>query len=306
MSDERLIYDKIMDETKQAHSTRIELYKKLEVKLKRPVVSFYHNFYSPAELSDADVTFLEEILRNSDLKNGAALIINSPGGDPIAAERMIKNLRIYCGKGGYYAIVPKMAMSAAALVCLGSSKIIMSPTSVLGPVDPQIGEYNPKTKKYEWYSAYNILNGYKKIFNKAEKLNKKLNLEPYLQALEDYKPKQIEEYKSYMALSSDIATNALKTGMLKGKNDAEIQNNIRMFLTPEITKIHQRCIYPQEAKNCGLNIEVIKVNDDFWKNISELHLRMEYYIRLVGAANVIETKDASYVRGLSKEESYGE
>ena len=33
MSDERLIYDKIMDETKQAHSTRIELYKKFKVSL---------------------------------------------------------------------------------------------------------------------------------------------------------------------------------------------------------------------------------------------------------------------------------
>jgi hypothetical protein len=294
----KLIHQTIMDETAQAHSIRISIYQKLEKELKRPVISLYHNFNSSAELEDVDVDFLEGILRNSDLRNGAALIINSPGGQILAAERMIKSLRLYCGEKGYYSIVPKMAMSAAAMVCLGSSKIIMSPSSSLGPIDPQIFEYNYKTRQTERYSAFNILTSYDELFKKAENLNKKLRLEPYLQALDEYNPKTIEKYKSIIALSQDIATHVLKTGMLSGKTDEEISDCIRMFLTPEITKIHERCIYPPEANECGLNIETSDIKSEFWKNISELNLRLEYYMRLSNAGSVIETKDDSYIRAL--------
>ena len=60
-------------------------------------------------------------------------MINSPGGSGLAAERMINVLRSYSGIGEYWAIVPAKAKSAATMVCLGASKILMGPASELGP-----------------------------------------------------------------------------------------------------------------------------------------------------------------------------
>jgi hypothetical protein len=295
--DKRIIYQKILDEREQGHGTRIELYEKLEKILGQPVIAIYYNFDAPnGEINDVDVDFLEEILKNYDLSNGVALIINSPGGSGLSAERMITVLRSYCGDAGYITIVPKMAMSAATLVCFGSSKIVMSPTSSLGPIDPQSKNG----------SVFNILKSYKKIFDGAVKLPKNKNIDPYLQALQSYKPKEIEEYISWMELSKDIAINALKTGMLEGRSEDEIKEQIKMFLNPdEKTKIHSRCIYPTGAKKCGLNIQECKLNSEFWKIVSEINLRLGAHLTESDSANVVETKDHSYVRPIDEEEEDG-
>jgi len=300
MPKSRSLIERILDEQHQGLGTRVELYKKLERELGRPIIAFYYNFETTASLEDIDVDFIEEILRNLDLSNGLVLIINCPGGDILAAERMIKALRSYCGNKGYFSIVPKMAMSAATLVCLGSSKIIMSPTSSLGPIDPQIHEYNPDTKRYERYSVFNILKSYSELFNKALK-SRRENLEPYLQALETYKPKVIEEYKSLMELSKDICVNVLKSGMLQALSEGQIKNKIKIFLTPEVTKIHERCIYPSEALKCGLTVETIDVKSKLWEKVSELHLRLNAFLSDSGNAIVVETKDATFVRTLDEE-----
>jgi len=247
---------------------------------------------------------LEQLLGDSDLSKGVTLLINSPGGNILAAERMIKTLQSYSGTKKYNSIIPKMAMSAAAMVCLGSDKLIMSPTSSLGPIDPQIQEYNHKTEQWERYSVFYILKSYKILFEKSANLSKKQNLEPYLQALDHYDPKKIEEYKSDMELSRDIAVNALKAGMFKTLETDEIKEKIKIFLTPEKTKTHDRCIYASEAMDCGLNIEMHDVKDNLWKLVSEVNLRIEH--SLPGIANIIETKDKSFYRGLAEEDDLDE
>ena len=77
------------------------------------------------------------MLRSLDLAAGLAVMINSPGGSGLAAERIINVLRSYSGTGEYWAIDPAKAKSAATMVCLGASKIVMGSVSELGPVDPQ-------------------------------------------------------------------------------------------------------------------------------------------------------------------------
>jgi ClpP class serine protease len=73
-------------------------------------------------------------------------------------------------------IVPKMAKSAATMVCLGADSIGMSRTSELGPIDPQI-----KVGDGMYYAAHEIVESYNDLMTKANK--SKGNLEPYLQQL---------------------------------------------------------------------------------------------------------------------------
>ena len=63
------------------------------------------------------------MLRSLDLAAGLAVMINSPGGSGLAAERIINVLRSYSGTGEYWAIDPAKAKSAATMVCLGVCRI---------------------------------------------------------------------------------------------------------------------------------------------------------------------------------------
>ena len=56
----------------------------------------------------------------------------------LAAERIVNICRSFSRDNQYSAIVPKMAKSAATVVSMGADEILMSPTSELGPIDPQI------------------------------------------------------------------------------------------------------------------------------------------------------------------------
>jgi ClpP class serine protease len=64
-------------------------------------------------------------------KNGLALMIDSPGGDGLAAELIVNTCRAYSGTGDYWAIVPGSAKSAASIICMGAAKILMADTSQL-------------------------------------------------------------------------------------------------------------------------------------------------------------------------------
>jgi hypothetical protein len=69
-------------------------------------------------------------------KTPVALIIDSPGGYAKAAYRLAAMLRDHCG--GFVAVVPRYAKSAATLLALGADLIVMGRDAELGPLDAQV------------------------------------------------------------------------------------------------------------------------------------------------------------------------
>ncbi len=67
-----------------------------------------------------------------------ALLIDSPGGIPQSAFQIAMSLRRHCG--GFDAIVPKYAKSAATLLALGADDIILGEDAELGPIDMQVSD----------------------------------------------------------------------------------------------------------------------------------------------------------------------
>lgn len=65
-----------------------------------------------------------------------ALVVDSPGGYAQAAYQIARLLQRHCG--GFTAIVPRYAKSAATLLCLGADQIIMGEDAELGPLDAQL------------------------------------------------------------------------------------------------------------------------------------------------------------------------
>ena len=236
-------------------------------------------------MADEDVETLEDILRTLDLSNGMAIMISSPGGSGLAAERMINVLRSYSGTGEYWAIVPAKAKSAATMVCLGASKILMGPASELGPIDPQV-VFQGKV-----VSVHDVINSYHRMFRNA--VRAKGNLEPYLQQLASFDASEISHLETERDLAADMAVRCLKDGMLSGASAKSIKDRVKIFLLPQHKKVHGRPIYHAEAEKCGLAVEVNDTDSDRWNLVYELYVRTRDFVgRKV--AKLIETEEQSF------------
>ena len=66
------------------------------------------------------------------------LVLRTPGGLVLAAEQIAAALAAHPAPVTVY--VPHYAMSGGTLIALAADRIIMSPSAVLGPVDPQVGD----------------------------------------------------------------------------------------------------------------------------------------------------------------------
>lgn len=77
-------------------------------------------------------------LTREDLAEGkpVALVIHSAGGDAHCGYRMARALQKHCG--GFTAVVPHRAKSAATLLALGADRIVLGRYGELGPLDTQI------------------------------------------------------------------------------------------------------------------------------------------------------------------------
>jgi ClpP class serine protease len=292
MVNDKVIYQQIMEEKNQSHTTRKKLYNKINKILGVPLVSYFTSFRYPVMIENADADLLEGILQKIDVSNGFALFISSPGGDGLAAERIINICRAYSGTKEYTAIIPGKAKSAATMICLGASKLIMSETSELGPIDPQYVQTD-ESGKSEIYSAYSMIMSYKKIFERA--ITTTGRMEPFLQALNTYDAKQIELCITELELSQDIAVKALKSGMLNQMEEDEITRQIKIFLIPKETKVHGRPIYYKDIKDSNLKIEIKESKDELWSLLYELYLRLNIYTSTNNIGKCLESENNSFI-----------
>lgn len=67
------------------------------------------------------------------------LLIHTPGGLLLAAEQIAHALRRRQAK--VTVMIPHYAMSGGTLIAMAADEIVLDPNAVLGPVDPQLGEY---------------------------------------------------------------------------------------------------------------------------------------------------------------------
>jgi ClpP class serine protease len=89
-----------------------------------------------------DVNDSEEVLRAIHLTDPAVpldIVLHTPGGLVLAALQIARAIHKHRGK--VTAFVPHYAMSGGTLIALAATEIVMSEYAVIGPVDPQLGQY---------------------------------------------------------------------------------------------------------------------------------------------------------------------
>ena len=92
-----------------------------------------------AQVDRIDTLGFVDMLHNVMPDEPVDLLLHTPGGDVDAAEKLISLVRNRVGeKGTLRVIVPDFAKSAGTLMALGADTIVMSDSSELGPIDPQV------------------------------------------------------------------------------------------------------------------------------------------------------------------------
>ena len=134
-------------ERRMLESARLRLLRKLEQERGSRAIALIHRQEAMSLLGIPLVRYIdiddsEDVLRAIRLTPDDMpidVILHTPGGLVIAAEQIAMALARHPAKVTVF--VPHYALSGGTLIALAADEIIMDEDAVLGPLDPQLGEY---------------------------------------------------------------------------------------------------------------------------------------------------------------------
>lgn len=141
-------------------NTLMNKLQKLEEHLQADIIFFFGNI--TPELIPIYRDLLEQ-LQSEKKYDVLFIILNTPGGSVETVERFVNMNRHFYKTVNF--IVPDEAMSAGTVFCLSGDKIYMDYSSSLGPIDPQV--YNFQQKIY--VPALGYLDTVKEFIKKSQK-----------------------------------------------------------------------------------------------------------------------------------------
>lgn len=132
---------------KRVQASRIGVIQALEKERNSRVISLIHRQESISFLGIPVRKFIdledsEQILRAIRYTPDTMpidLILHTPGGLVLAAEQIARALKKHPAK--VTVIIPHYAMSGGTLIALAADEIMLDENAVLGPIDPQVGQF---------------------------------------------------------------------------------------------------------------------------------------------------------------------
>ena len=198
-------------------------------------------------------------------ESSLAVIVDSMGGNIDAAYNLACLFRRY-GNGRLTYIVPRWAKSAATLLVCGGDSIMMAPVAELGPLDPQITEWNLVERRIESFSPLHIESTLALIRNEFAEGNAEL-AQGLLQRLQF--PITLGGFTKSLELGKQYAEKLLSSRMLKDNPQAAAEISRRLV---EDYSAHSFCINIDEVRELGLTVE--DMSPDQLEIVWEIH-RME-------------------------------
>ncbi|WP_027876601.1 SDH family Clp fold serine proteinase [Meiothermus cerbereus] len=201
----------------------------LERKRKSRVITLIHrqegfSFLGIPFARYIDIDDSEQVLRAIRMTDQSVpidLILHTPGGLVLAAEQIAEALLKHPARVTVF--VPHYAMSGGTLIALAADEIVMDPNAVLGPVDPQLGQY------------------------------------PAASILRVLEQKPIAEIDDQTLIMADVARKALiqvkrtVAGLLRKHFDEQKSEELAQLLS-QGTWTHDYPISVEEARNMGLRV----------------------------------------------------
>ena len=226
-----------------------------------------------AGVSEEDVRYFQELL--SPLPPGASidLLLHSNGGDASTAEKLVRMLRAVTvpqdssiPKGELRVIVPDRAKSAATLLALGANRIVMSTTSELGTIDPQVPQYNQEGYA-AWISVFDYLSAYDSVARRLESNPDDPVAQAEFSRFDPVQRRTFEQERDYVRMTAE---NLLK------RQGANFTLATHRLMDTTTFRAHHQVIDWDVAKNyIGLNIDFMDSANALWK----LYWKLYCYLR---------------------------
>jgi Serine dehydrogenase proteinase len=211
------------------------------------------------------VDLLHNIRPNEDLE----LLLQTPGGDTDAADKLISMVRTKVGTGRLRIIVPDFAKSAGTLMVLAADTVVMSDTSELGPIDPQIVLTDADGKNPFQHSVLNYLDAFK---THSETLKTDPNNIPAKIMLSKLDPSMLKSFEAAKERARRCAEAQLKQGMFKkggnwSQTVSELLGEAKQWLS------HGQPIYWHDAKDpkIGLDVTYYAPTSPEWQEYWQLY-----------------------------------
>lgn len=146
----------ILDILSYSRVRRRRLIEKIETKTGRVLICYVSQ--DQLIIRD-DVYRINQLIETIEVGKPITLLVNSPGGEVDPAEKMFHLIREASPPSdgdtvGLEVVVPDFAKSAATLIAIGADRIVMSDTSELGPIDPQIPISESQVSVFAFLQAY--------------------------------------------------------------------------------------------------------------------------------------------------------
>ena len=196
------------------------------------------------------------------------LMLTSMGGDGETALRMAS--MCHGGRDDFRIIVADIAASAATLLSLAAETIVMSDTSALGPIDPQV--LMPNRRQY--IPAKDIVAIVEDLDNRTKENPQAFEF--YASLLADVDAIIYQIAKAAIRRTEELVPELLR--LQQNPPSSEAINCIAQQLQSHA--LHSATIGYQQAKELGLPILYMSAESGEWDMLWRLHAR---YVALVGA-----------------------
>jgi len=240
-----------------------------------------------AAINHTDILGFGDLLHGFDNED-VDLLLQSPGGEIDRAEKIVGMCRERCKT--LRVIVPESAKSAATLIAIASDTILMSDTSELGPVDPQV-LFTTAMGSREFRPAQSFLDGIERI--KTESADGTLS-PAYFPILQGIDPAFIDVCHKAIERSRKFATKWLEKYMCKG-NKEKAENIANELLNVKKYLSHGAVIDYKEAKTIGLNVEYCDPSKELWQAMWRLFASYEIVLNQQNAQKVFESSRVSII-----------
>jgi len=245
-----------------------------------------------ALISRDDVIGFMEMLHNIKKGTDLDLLLNTPGGDIDTAEKLISLLHAWVGDDHRLrVIIPDYAKSAGTLMALGASKIIMSDSSELGPIDPQVVLNDGKGNQIP-HSVLHYLQAFD-THSATLRTQGKANDVPAVLMLNKLDPATTKAFQAVKDRTQKIADEQLQKWMFKNRTVpyTKITSDL---MDPLKYPSHGQRIGWQEAQELQLEVDYMDPASEAWRNYWSLYCHQKLAISDRG--KLFESAYASYIQ----------
>lgn len=214
-----------------------------------------------------DTVGFSDLLHNIPANVDLDLMLHTVGGDVEAAEKSMLLIREKVGKAKLRVIVPDFAKSAGTLMAIGADEILMSDTSELGPIDPQV-ILADKNGNRQRHSVQNYLDAYKSYSDMLKKDPEDIAATIMINKLD---PATVKMYEAVMTRTRKIAEDQLRRGMFKETGNWSQAASI--LIDTSIWPSHAQMISWKDAldQKIGLKVVYLEPKSDEWQKYWQLY-----------------------------------